>query len=117
MVSFRCDFVHGSSVKGCLVTYKGINTDFNGNLSIYRESNNSPTIKRTAEGIYNSTYTILFYDIDDLNVEAFSLTGQNILGISPNSSVTPSPTTSFTIINTTISSTSVIRTIIILPGR
>ena len=97
------------------MAYKCINTAFNGNLSIYREPNNYTT-EDTAKGIYNSTYIISFYDLDDLNVEAFSLTGQNILGISPNSSVTPSPTTS-TIINTTISSTSVIRTIIILPGR
>ena len=94
------------------MAYKCINTAFNGNLSIYREPNNYTT-EDTAEGIYNSTYTILFYDLDDLNVEAFSLTGQNILGINHSSSVTPSPTiTSFTIISVTnSSSTSVIPTL------
>ena len=99
------------------MAYKCINTAFNGNLSIYREPNNYTT-EDTAKGIYNSTYTISFYDLDDLNVEAFSLTGQDILGISPSSSVTPSPTiTSFTIINVTnSSSTSVILTLT-LSGR
>ena len=98
------------------MAYKCINTAFNGNLSMYREPNNYTT-EDTAKGIYSSTYTISFYDLDDLNVEAFSLTGQGILGISPSLSVTPSPTiTSFTINVTNSSSTSVIPTLTLSGG-